>query len=471
MDRIPYHEVKFHPHSFGDPDGRLFQWDGQLYRAISHEKAPFFKQLFRNGVIQELVDRGLLIGSELANLVLDGYGMVVRHHCVPFVSYPHEWCPAMFKEAAFTYIKLARELVRRGLILKDTHPWNILFDGCKPVYVDLTSIRTMTGDARYPPYDKFCRYYLYPLVLMSHGKGRIARCLMPEYEGILESDVSMLIPDCSFSASVVSKLRHMKSVLRQQLPEPMAKLVEEALKPIRSLFPKQIPGPNSALDFLEDLRREIENVSLPSFRFEHLDNDRDSTPPWSYRDLWTAKQRGLHEILSELRPGSVLDIGSNTGWYSKLAAFLGSKVVAFDLTPIYITQLYFDARDKNLPILPLIMDFTDPTPSRGLSSHSSIAAAERFRCDMVLALSLVPDVVFKRKLHFDQVVEGLALFSKRWLVVEFAPRKDREVCKLWSSMFSWYTLDNFTNTLKKRFRTVDLMPSYPEPRVLVLCEK
>lgn len=140
-------------------------------------------------------------------------------------------------------------------------------------------------------------------------------------------------------------------------------------------------------------------------------------------------QTALHKILSELRPDSVLDIGSNAGWYSKLAAFLGSKVVSFDPTPTYITQLYFDARDKNLPILPLIMHFTDPTPSRGLSSHSSIAAAERFRCDMVLALSLVPDVVFKRNLRFDQVVERLALFSKRWLVVEFIPRQDPEVAQ------------------------------------------
>ena len=140
--------------------------------------------------------------------------------------------------------------------------------------------------------------------------------------------------------------------------------------------------------------------------------------------------------------------------------------MSFDPTPIYITELYVDARDKNLPILPLIMDFTDPTPSRGLSSHSSIAAAERLRCDMVLALSLVPDVVFKRKLHFDQVVEGLALFSKRWLVVDFIPMHGRQ-----SDGFSWYTLDNFISTLKERFRSVSIMPSHPETCVLLLCEK
>jgi hypothetical protein len=117
------------------------------------------------------------------------------------------------------------------------------------------------------------------------------------------------------------------------------------------------------------------------------------------------------------------------------------------------------------------MDFTDPTPSRGLSSHWSIAATERFQCDLVLALDLIHHVVNKRHLNFDQIVNGLALFSKRWLVVEFVPREGQHSCELWSSGFSWYTLDNFINTLKKQFRSVGIMPFYPEPRVLLLCEK
>jgi hypothetical protein len=467
MNRIPDDEVRYHPHSFGDPDGRLFWWDGQLYRGIKNEKAAFFRELFRKGLIQDLVHRGLLVASDPTGLTLDGYGMVIRHREVPFASYPHEWCPAMFKDAALTYIELATELTRRGLSLKDTHPWNILFDSCKPVYVDLTSIRTLPGDWTFPPYDKFCRYYLYPLLLMARGKDRIARCLMPEDEGVSESDVQLLSPSSHFSAIVRPPLRHAKAFLRGHLPRSLTRLLSEGSKPIRSLFRKQARRPRAALDYLEYLRRQLEDISLPSSGFELLGRDR----PLPSRNACSVEQQApLHHLLEELRPGTVLDTGSDTAWCSQLPAALGSNVVAFSSDPAYITGLYHEARVRQLPILPLIMDFTNPTPSRGLSSHSSIAATERFRCDLVLALSLLPNVVLERRLRFDQVVDGLALFANRWAVVEFRPSDDAAL-RLPSDTPSWYTLDNLSTALKQRFRHVAITPSCPESCVLLLCEK
>jgi hypothetical protein len=72
---------------------------------------------------------------------------------------------------------------------------------------------------------------------------------------------------------------------------------------------------------------------------------------------------------------------------------------------------------------PLVMDFADPTPARGLFGHWAIAAADRFHCEMVLALDLVHHMVFGKHLDFAHIAGGLAQFSKRWLVVEFAPVK------------------------------------------------
>lgn len=471
IDQIPSPEVSFHPHSYGDPAGRLFQWNGQLYRGISSEWAPFFRRLLQDGVIQRLVDRGLLIETELTSLILDGYGMVVRHRCVPFASYPNEWCAAMFKDAALTYIELVTELAPHGLSLKDTHPWNILFDAWKPLYVDLTSIIPTTTDSMYFAYDKFRRYYLYPLVLMSIGQERIVRCLLPDYEGITKSDFLILGQGCAFSAPVLSRRSRLTTVLRRQASNPLGRVLKRTLRPVRSLFDKRSHGPKSRLDFLAQVRREVESITLPSFESEPSEGNGNSTLSLSPQNTWTAKQQNLCKILTELRPNSVLDIGSNSGWYSKLAALLGSRVVSFDTDAAHVTRLYYYARDKKLLILPLIMDFTDPTPARGLSSHYSIAAIERFQCDLVLALSLLHHVVFKRHLNFDQIVDGLSLFSKRWLIVEFTLREDPRIYGWRLDKFSWYTLDNFIDTLRRRFRSVSIIPSQPEPHVLLLCEK
>ena len=170
-------------------------------------------------------------------------------------------------------------------------------------------------------------------------------------------------------------------------------------------------------------------------------------------------QQYLLRIISQLAPASVLTIGAKTLWYSSLAE-LGSKVVIFDRDSAYITRLYLESRNKRLQVLPLVMDFTDPTPSRGFSGHVSIAAAERFQCDLVLAVSLLNPLIFERHLRFDQVVEGLAQFSKRWLIVDYSAPEDLGT-----------TSGDLTRALLKRFRNVRKLPLDSESDNLLLCEK
>jgi SAM-dependent methyltransferase len=482
--KIPYQEVKFHPHSFGDYHIRLFQWNEQLYRGICREGAPFFTKLFQDGVIQSLTEQGLLIESERDALTLDGYELVVRHRRLPFASYPNEWCAAMFKDAVLTLVDLAIALAKQGLTLGDAHPWNLLFDidKGKPVFVDLGSI-DFINDSTWRVYDEFCQFCLYPLLLMSCGQTRIARLLMCEDEGVLKSDLLRLtlgsaLAGASPNPSLFSRL---ESALRQQLPANSPQKFKKILREVGLLnrrSSKQISHANvlgnirekSHLKFLENVRREVENISFPSPKVEK-EVESELSLSLFLQDYWTARQQAIHKILSELKPATVLDIGSGSGWYSKLAASLGSKVVSLDIDESRITQLYAEACAQQLPILPLVMDFTKPTPARGLANHWAIAATERFPCEMVLALAVVDHLVLKQRLNFDQIVEGLAQFSKRWAVVEFIPREDPAISKLWSERVSWYTLDHFIDALQKRFGTIRVMPSSPESRVLLLCEK
>ena len=43
-DQIPHEEVSFHPLSYADPNGRVFWWNGELYRGIR----PFQKELYND---------------------------------------------------------------------------------------------------------------------------------------------------------------------------------------------------------------------------------------------------------------------------------------------------------------------------------------------------------------------------------------------------------------------------------------
>ena len=72
---------------------------------------------------------------------------------------------------------------------------------------------------------------------------------------------------------------------------------------------------------------------------------------------------------------------------------------------------------------------------------------------------------------FDKIASSLAGFTKRTLVVEFIPKEDQFVSKWWSPQYDWYTLDNFIAKLQPYFRDITTHPSYPEPRVILVCQK
>jgi hypothetical protein len=382
--RIPSDEIEFHPHSFGDRDGRLFRWDGRLYRALSGARAAFFRELFRSGVVERLADEGLLVESEVTSLQLEGYEVVVRHRDVPFPSYPIEWSPTMFRDAALVYLRLLERLRRLGLTLKDVHPWNLLFDFSRPVYVDLTSITSL--DQGLPAPEKVARYYLRPLLLMERGGERIARCLLFDYEAVQERDLALLEVDegaHELRAAIGSHGR------------------------FRSLLGSLRRPPTQDAALPSEWRRIVEAMTLP-----------DATPANRGEN---ATPEALAETIRQLRPASLLLLHDHGGRLSSLAASAGSAVVVLDEESRAVTTLYRRTRETGAHILPLTVDFSRPTPSIGFSRHYSIAASDRLRCDLLVARRTAVDaLVGKRSLRPDQLAEGFAQFTRRWLALETA---------------------------------------------------
>ena len=197
-------EIAYQPHSFADPTGRVFSWGGGLYRGLRGDATPFFRKLFEQGTVRQLVDRGLLVDSELTDLRLEGYEMVVKHRRVQFPSYPAEWCASMLRDAALSMVDLLLDLDLVGLTLKDGHPWNVVFDGSRPLFVDLGSIAPASG-SQWQKAGEFRRYCYYPLVLMAYAREPIGRCLLAEDDGAVPSDLA-LIPA---SVRHLTRLRHL----------------------------------------------------------------------------------------------------------------------------------------------------------------------------------------------------------------------------------------------------------------------
>ena len=472
--QIPIEEIAFHPTSFCDRDGRVFWWKGELYRGIAKKSAGFYQKLFEDGIVKRLVEKKFLIETELTDLTLSGYPLVLKHRRVPFVSYANEWCPEMLKDAAFLVLGLMSELADEGLAL-DVCTWDMLFDGPCPVLVDFCSIEAANSygdDSWIRVGDDFRSYFIYPLWLMGQGYGNLARWLLADYEHqVIHSEFAALLGDQIYNFQVKDAPVSLMSITERSLPYSVRLVARKGLEAIKSSLPRLTR--NNLLrghDLARKLQQELETIPMPATQKGRVGND-DVCLLFTPSKEWTPKHLSVHAVLSDLRPATVLDIGCNRGWYSQLAALLGSRVVALDVDESRVAHCYRKARENNLPILPLVMDIRYPSPGQGTCNQVIAPALQRFPCDMVLALSLVHRLVLDQNLTFEQVCDTFASFSKRWLLVEFISRKAREVRKRCSDWHSWYTLESFMDALTQRFRSVRIMENQSESRVLLLCEK
>ena len=439
---IPAGEIDFHPTSFCDEDGRVFWWRGELYRGISSGYAPFCRRLFEEGVVRSLVQQNFLIDTELTNHALPGYALVLKHRPLKFVSYANEWCPEMLRAAAQFTLDMMRSLAQHNLTL-DVGTWDILFEGCEPRYVDFCSIAAAETYDRHSwngVLDDFYSYFVNPLRLMGQGQGNMARWLLADYEHrVIHAELAALMGKRIYgrrAAAWDGRVRRMWEAISHR--------------------------DSCRLDLVAKMQRSLDRVLMPGL------SAKDSDQPENEGN----RQRAIHQTLSALRPVTVLDVGCGAGQYSQLAATLGAQVVAIDRDDRQVARCYQMAKGQGLSILPLVMDIRYPAAGQGVGKGAIAPATARLSCELVMALDLLPLLIFEQHFTLAQAVEALAAFSTCWLLVEFSRGVDEasdEQVK--PELSSGYTLDTLLTLLSHHFQNVERVPTQNGVSPLILCER
>ncbi|MFZ2486799.1 MAG: class I SAM-dependent methyltransferase [Anaerolineae bacterium] len=475
MSIIQQDDIQYVQASFCSRGGRLFQWENELYRGLSPDLSPFYDQLFLDGLIDGLIADGFLVETSRTDFVLEGYGLVVKHRKLPFVSYPYEWCSEAFKEAALFFLDFNLALLKVGLMSFDVLPNNILFEGNKPIFVDLDSIRPWDTVDLDVWYEEFQLLFMRPLRLLEAGNDRIARLCMADWKGwrrgVSQSDF-VLLTDQELSkrfvnAQVQGLSKRMPYRVKSLLRHAQQRLAGHA-RPSLAAPPASVQQISADLYALRTQVSALDVVHVPSWDYYR---DLFAFPSFVDNSDWSAKHRGVARALDMAAPTSIVDIGSNRGWYAQFAASRGVPVIALDRDDNLVSLLYRDAKHEKLPLQPLVMDIVWPTPTQGLLGVWA-SAVDRLKCDMVMALALIHHLVHAEGMRFDQIIEGLSQFTTRWLLIEFVPYEDPHLDQ-WQGLFrqSWYNLENFLTSLQKSYRIVKIIESDPLQRTLILAEK
>lgn len=134
------------------------------------------------------------------------------------------------------------------------------------------------------------------------------------------------------------------------------------------------------------------------------------------QDAWEAKQKNVLKVLQEVKPATVLDLGGNSGWFSRLAATNGARVIATDIDEGCIEYQYQAAKEAHLPVTPIIQAF---------EKLSDDKEAIRLQSDVVFCLALIHHLVFLNGMKLEEVLEKLAKVTKKTLILEFVDLEDK----------------------------------------------
>ncbi|MGH9582209.1 MAG: SAM-dependent methyltransferase, partial [Bryobacteraceae bacterium] len=161
--------------SFRDPAGSVACVGSQIFRCVSGPAFGTLEEFLASTPAQSFAASGKLVSTSTG--VAEGDGLravracralefgpdvqIVEHERVWFPSYPYEWPPEMLFAAGELTLEIAQASLKHEFGLKDATPYNVLFRGPKPVFVDVLSFEKRDpGDPAWLPYAQFVRTFV-----------------------------------------------------------------------------------------------------------------------------------------------------------------------------------------------------------------------------------------------------------------------------------------------------------------------
>jgi hypothetical protein len=410
--------VTFHPASFRDPDARVLQSEGaRVLRALSAGAVAARAAVEASGLLGDLVREGLLLESTpVADAAPPaGFAAVVASPRLAFPSYPYEWSFRMLQDAALLTLDVLARALERGATLKDASAYNVLFDGARPVFVDVGSLVPHAEGEPWLAYGQFCDHFLAPLMLEAYRGVPFQPFLRGSLEGL--SIGAQLAPLLGWRDALRPgvltdvKLRALLDRRTQHATTETRRALRGASLPRRAV--------------LANVRRMRAIVARLASRAPSVWATYEEDAPYEAA-LAARKEAFVAAAGAGLDAGALVwDVGANTGRYARAVAAHAGLVVAMDADAGAVDRLY--AALRGTPdarrILPLVVDVMNPSPAQGWRGAERATLGQRGAPALALHLALVHHLCLGRGVPLAAFVD-LVHDTSPLAVVEFVARED-----------------------------------------------
>jgi cyclopropane fatty-acyl-phospholipid synthase-like methyltransferase len=194
----------------------------------------------------------------------------------------------------------------------------------------------------------------------------------------------------------------------------------------------------------ESLRVAIEDLTLPRRTTEWGDYYADTNYS---AEAVADKTAIIDETAKEYGGDLAVDLGANTGVFSRLLAQYYGHVVAADIDCQVVDSHYALLKSGNIKnITPIVLDLSNPSPALGWGLQERDSFSTRCSADMLTAFALLHHLVFRAGIPMHKTAEYFsALLKERGiLMLEFVPAEDSQVQRMLAArdpVFANYTLE------------------------------
>ena len=406
--------------SFRDPAGCFVLEEERGLRTVKSEFARDTLAFLGSDVAKKWTTQGRLIASEVLDEPVPGLSLRLAHPRIFFPSYAWEWTAAQLEAAAELTLDLCEDLIGSGWILKDATPSNILFDGPRPVFVDVLSVeRRDPEDPLWNAYGQFVRTFLLPLAAL-RSLGWSLSSTLSRRDGYEPEELY----------SVLGPVQRLRSPWRSLVTLPVLLSRRTTAGQARRMH-RPAPVALKILGHtLRSLRRSLRSLSRTAGE-SRWSRYRENVAHYSTED-WKRKTDFVQEALTLAQPRHVLDIGANTGVFSRLAAASGARVVAWDADMSATERAWRDVCEGPADVLPLVAEFARPTPAAGWNNTETLSLLDRSRgrFDMVMMLAVLHHLLVRDQIPMEHIARLTREMANGWLLVEWVGPKDTKFQEL-----------------------------------------
>jgi SAM-dependent methyltransferase len=409
--------------TFRDPAGSLYFDQAKVFRQVRPAFAAEAESFLDSVLARKWMDSGRMVATAIASRNPDG-SLLLEHERIDYPTYPWEWTPGQWAAAGELTLDLCEQAVAAGLILKDATPLNVLFRNAEPVFVDVLSF-----DARKPgnpiwlACGQFVRTFLLPLAANRYLGWPLAASI-ERRDGYEPAD---LYPHLPLRRRWTAPLRSLVTLphlleakanasastgvsrVRQQPPEVATHVLRGTLKKLRRTLRTLTPPPHAS---------RWSDYTTTASHYSAEDHAR--------------KAAFVERALDQATPRRVLDVGGNTGHYSRIAAAAGARVIAWDTDVQAADANWREAREKREPILPLVANIARPTPAVGWQNAESLSLLQRSEgvFDGILMLGVIHHMLLIDQIPLPAIFDLVRRLTTRWAIIEWVPATDSQFQQL-----------------------------------------